>query len=136
MDIYHRRNCDKQVLKFYGLIGLQSTLKTSEFSHKAYPKRETCLLPERFRSDIIREYGNHSVSTDGGTWYPQACRFLKLVHHLHAHYEKSIIERTIMQYIKDRVESFDDYFPCKKNKCKLNNIKNGLSYLLTNIIKQ
>ena len=58
----------------------------------------------------------------GGTWYPQACRFLKLNHHLHSSFEKSIIERT-MQYIKDRIESFDDYFPCKKNKCKLNHVK-------------
>jgi hypothetical protein len=24
-----------------------------------------------------------------------------------------------MQYIKDRTECFDDYFPCKKKKCKL-----------------
>jgi putative transposase len=79
-------------------------------------------VAERFLSNVIKEYGKHHVSTDGGTWYPQACRFLKLVHHLHSHYEKSIIERTI-QYIKDRVESFDDYFPCKKNKCKLNHIK-------------
>jgi len=23
----------------------------------------------------------HPVSTDGSTWYPQACRFLKLQHH-------------------------------------------------------
>ncbi len=55
----------------------------------------------------------HSVSSDGGTWYPQACRFLKLKHHLHSSYEKSIIEITI-QYVKDRIESFDDYFSCKK----------------------
>jgi hypothetical protein len=31
--------------------------------------------------------------------YHQACRFLKLVHHLHFSFEKSKIERT-MQYIK------------------------------------
>ena len=35
---------------------------------------------------------------------------------------KSIIERT-MQYLKDRIENFDDYFPCKKNKCKLKHVK-------------
>jgi hypothetical protein len=29
-----------------------------------------------------------------------------------------------MQYIKDRIESFDNYFPYrKKNKCRLNHIK-------------
>ena len=26
-------------------------------------------------------------------WYPQACKFLKLKHHLHSLYEKSIIDR-------------------------------------------
>jgi hypothetical protein len=31
--------------------------------------------------------------------YSQACRFLRLPHHIHSSYEKSIIERT-MQYIK------------------------------------
>ncbi len=40
---------------------------------------------ERFMSNIVvDEYGEHPVSTkDGGTWYPsQACRFLKLPHHI------------------------------------------------------
>ena len=33
-----------------------------------------------------------------------------------------------MQYIKDRtIESFDDYFPCKKDKCKLKHVKNWLN---------
>ena len=52
----------------------------------------------------------------------QACKFLKLNHHIHSSYEKSIIERTI-QNIKDRTENFDDYFPYKKNKCRLNHVK-------------
>jgi len=58
-----------------------------------------------------------------GTWYPpQACRFLKLPHHTHSQVEKSLIERTI-QYIKDRIESFDDYFPCKKENCNLDHVR-------------
>ena len=32
-------------------------------------------VAERFLSNIIREYGKHLVSTDGGTWYPQPCNF-------------------------------------------------------------
>jgi putative transposase len=67
----------------------------------------------------------HTVSTDGGTWYPQAYRFLRLSHHLHSPFEKSIIERTI-QYINDRTECFDDYFPCRIKNCKLEHIKNWL----------
>ncbi len=85
-------------------------------------KERNMLVAERFLSHIIKEYGEHPVSTDGGTWYPQACKFLKLNHHIHSPFEKSIIERT-MQYIKDRTENFDDYFPCRKKKCKLNHVK-------------
>jgi putative transposase len=88
-------------------------------------KKRNMFVAERVLSEVVNKYGSHSVSSDGGTWYPQACKFLKLKHHLHSHYEKSIIERT-MQYIKDRTEGFDDYFPCKKNKCKLKHVKQWL----------
>ena len=70
------------------------------------------LMAERFLSDIVRIHGKYPLSTDGGTRYPQTCRFLGLEHHIHSFYEKSIIERT-MRYIKDRTEIFDDYFPCR-----------------------
>ncbi|HSA75584.1 MAG TPA: DDE-type integrase/transposase/recombinase [Candidatus Nitrosocosmicus sp.] len=85
-------------------------------------KERNILIAERFISDIVKVYGEHPVSTDGGTWYPQACQFLKLDQHIHSSLEKSLIERTI-QYIKDRTESFDDYFPCRKENCKLEHIK-------------
>jgi putative transposase len=75
---------------------------------------------------LATEYGKHPVHTDGGTWYPQACKFLKLKHHLDSSFEKSIIERTI-QYVKDRTESFDDYFPCRKNKCRLEHVMHWLN---------
>ena len=81
-------------------------------------KERNMLIAERFIADLVRIHGRHPVSTDGGTWYPQACRFLRLSHHIHSSLEKSLIERT-MQYIKDRTESFDDYFPCKLKNCKL-----------------
>src|SRR6185437_6229068 len=85
-------------------------------------KERNMFVAEHFLSDIMKEYGRHPISTDGGTWYPQSCKFLKLKHHLHSSFEKSIIERT-MQYIKYRTESFDDYFPCRKKKCKLKHVK-------------
>jgi hypothetical protein len=37
--------------------------------------------------------------------------------------EKPDRKRT-MQYIKDRTESFDDYFPCKLKNCKLKHVQN------------
>ena len=63
-------------------------------------------VAERFVSSLIKIHGEHpAVSTDGGgNWYPQACRFLKVGHHLHSSFEKSIIERT-MQYLKDKTDS-------------------------------
>jgi putative transposase len=85
-------------------------------------KERNMFVAEKFLSSIVKENSKHPVSTDGGTWYPQACKFLKLEHHLHSTYEKSIIERTI-QYIKDRTECFDDYFPCRKKDCKLKHVK-------------
>ena len=47
-------------------------------------KERNMLIAERFLSNVIRDYGKHPVSADGGTWYPQACRFLKLKHHIHS----------------------------------------------------
>jgi putative transposase len=51
-------------------------------------KERNMFVVERFLSNVIKEYGKYPVSTDGGTWYPQACRFLKLFHHLHSLYTK------------------------------------------------
>ena len=86
-------------------------------------------VAERFLDGLVKIHGKHCISTDGGTWYPQACRFLKLKHHIHSFNEKSLIERT-MQYIKDRTEGFDDYFPCRKNDCKLSHVRKWLNLFL------
>ncbi len=88
-------------------------------------KERNMLVAERFISGLVQIHGTHPVSTDGGTWYPQACKFLNLDHHIHSAFEKSLIERT-MQYIKDRTECFDDYFPCRKKGCKLEHVRNWL----------
>jgi hypothetical protein len=49
----------------------------------------------------------------------QASNSLKLIkYHIHLPYEKDIIERRAMfQYVKDRTESFVDYyFPCRSER--------------------
>ena len=86
--------------------------ETRQILSLSISKERNMFVAERFMSDLAKAHGNHPVSTDGGTWYPMACRFLGLEHHIHSSLEKSIIERT-MQYIKDRAECFDDYFPCR-----------------------
>ena len=85
------------------------------------------LVAERFLKALVIEYGKHPLSTDmveHGT-HKQACRFLNIEHHIHSLYERSNIERRTIQYIKDRTESFDDYFPCsRKGKCMLEHVRN------------
>jgi putative transposase len=112
--------------------GLQLSQNIGKSLRQIYRLKRTILVAERFISSLINRYGKHSVSTDGGTWYPQACIFLKVEHHTHSDLEKSLIERT-MHYIKDRTKGFDDYyFPCKrkKNKCKLKHVKQWFSLFI------
>ncbi len=109
--------------------------KNREILTLTISKERNMFVAERFLSGLVSIYGKHlTVSTDGGTWYPQACRFLMQKRHIHSSFEKSLIERTI-QYIKDRTnECFDDYFPCKRKdkKCNLFHVKNWLN-LFVNI---
>jgi putative transposase len=105
--------------------------RKQEYSNTIYikGKKQTYSL-QRFISDLAKVHGKHPVSTDGGTWYPQACRYLKLRHHhIHSSWEKSLIERTI-QYVKDRTECFDDCFPCRLRNCKLEHVKNWMNLFI------
>ena len=91
------------------------------------------LVAERFIiASLINKFGKCPVSTDGGTWYPpQACQFLDVEHHhIHSSFEKSIIIERTIQYIKDRTEGFDDYFPCGKKKCKLKHVINWFNLFI------
>ena len=60
-------------------------------------------VAERFISYVIKNHGKHPVSTDGGTWYPQACAFLKIDHHVHSPLEKRLIERYSMSKTEPKV---------------------------------
>jgi putative transposase len=69
------------------------------------------IVAEKFIRSLVQKYGKHTVYTDGGTWYDEACNLIGLKHYLHSSIEKSIMERVNL-YLKDRIESFDDYYPC------------------------
>ncbi|MGB9760375.1 MAG: hypothetical protein ACPLZG_11155, partial [Thermoproteota archaeon] len=55
--------------------------------------------------------------------YNEACRTLKLVHRTYefGDWFFEVIEREV-QVVKDRTESFGDYFPCSKKFCRLEHI--------------
>ena len=76
-------------------LGCNRASKQQEAAALNISKEKNMLIAERFIADLVRIHGRHPVSTDGGTWYPQACRFLRLSHHIHSSLEKSLIERTM-----------------------------------------
>ena len=120
---------DETILKVgseYIWLWIAIESKNKQILALSISKERNMFVAERFLSGLINSHGKHPVSTDGGTWYPMASRFLGLKHHLHSPYEKSMIERT-MQYVKDRTECFDDYFPCRTRKCKLEHVRNWLN---------
>jgi transposase-like protein len=59
---------------------------------------------------------------DGGVWYPKACRWARLKHqHVYDQGRKNLIER-MNRSLKDRIENFDDLFPCFKEDCDLEHV--------------
>jgi putative transposase len=89
-------------------------------------RHRNMIVAEAFLRSLIKTYGKLTVYSDGGTWYPEACISLGLEHRLHSPYEKSIVERTI-EYLKDRTEAFDDYYPCMRaGLCNLRHVHKWL----------
>ncbi len=107
-------------------IWVDIELKSREILTLNISKERNILIAERFISSLVQIHEKHPVSADGGTCYPQACMFINVDHHIHSALEKGLIKRTT-QYIKDRTESFDDYFLCKLNNCKLKHVQNWLN---------
>jgi putative transposase len=86
------------------------------------------LIAEKFIRSLVEKYGRHPVYTDGGILYDETCNILKLKHYLHSPLEKSLLG-TVNQYFKDRIQSFDDYYPCVKNECNLFHVYNWIQFL-------
>src|SRR5215211_5812149 len=94
-------------------------------------KERNILVAEKFIRSLVESYGKHTVYTDGGTWYDEACNVLRLKHYLHSSLEKSLMER-VNQYFKDRTESFDDYYPCmNKDECNLFHVYNWIQFFVS-----
>src|ERR687896_354508 len=111
----------------YGFALNQFTVLCLEYTSQ---RKETCLLLKN-SLDLLYQYGKHTVYTDGGTWYDEACNVLRLKHYLHSPLEKSLMER-VNQYFKDRIESFDDYYPCmQKDECNLFHVHNWIQFFVS-----
>jgi len=78
-----------------------------------------------FLKELRRTYGLKPIWTDEGPWYPEACRFLRLEHQVYPIEWKNLIER-MNQALKDRLENFDDLFPCLKEDCGREHVSNWI----------
>lgn len=87
------------------------------------------LVAELFLQSPIDRYRRHPVYSDGAVWYPDACRSLGSEHHIYDASGGNLMERFV-QYVKDRTESFDDYFPCCKERCSLERVKGWLNWYM------
>ncbi|MEM4414783.1 MAG: DDE-type integrase/transposase/recombinase [Candidatus Caldarchaeum sp.] len=85
---------------------------------------------ELFLRSLVMAYGKHPVWTDGAPWYGEACARLGLEHRRYRFGEWlfQAMERAV-QTLKDRTESFDDHFPCRKKACILNHVWRRLNLL-------
>jgi putative transposase len=114
---------------YYMWIAIEPVHKTLLGIHIS--EERNMLVVRQFLQSLIVKYGKHSVYTDGGTWYPEACKVLKVKHYIHSSLEKSLIERMI-QYFKDRAESFDDYYPCRKDgDCNIDHVYNWIELFVS-----
>ena len=109
--------------------GLQANLTTNQFLIfiSFSRKKHVCCREFYSKYEKTKIESSQFLQVWCSTWYPYACKFfLKL--HISSSYsslEESIIIEGTMQYIiKDRIENFDDYILCRKERCKLNHVTN------------
>jgi putative transposase len=117
-------------LKHYHLwIAIEPVHKTLLGKHIS--EERNMLVARQFLQSLIVKYGKHSVYTECGTWYPEACKVLKMKHYIHSSLEKSLIER-IIQYFKDRTKSFDNSYPCRKDDdCNIGHVYNWIELFVS-----
>jgi putative transposase len=78
-----------------------------------------------FLKELRSRYGRKPIWTDDATFYPDACKWARLEHHVYGTELKNLIER-MNQSLKDRLECFDDLFPCLKEGCDREHVSNWI----------
>ena len=68
-------------------------------------KERTIFICYHFFKQLRTRYGNRKpIHTDGAHWYNDACKWLRLKHHVYGAELKNVMERFI-QKIKDRTQN-------------------------------
>jgi putative transposase len=89
-------------------------------------RERTIFVCYQFFKQIRTKFGNKLIIfIEGAQWYTDACRWLRFKHFIYGTQLKNIMERFI-QHIKDRIECFDDNFPCRIKRCSRQHVDNWL----------
>jgi putative transposase len=92
-------------------------------------RERTIFVCYQFFKQLRNRYGRKPIFTDGAHWYNDACRWLRLEHHVYGTKLKNLMERFI-QHVKDRTECFDDHFSCRKPDCDRLHVWNWLKLFI------
>jgi putative transposase len=109
--------------KYWLWIAYEPNLDVCIMMHLS--RERTIFVCYQFFKQLRNKFGRKPIFTDGARWYNDACKWLRLKHHVYGTEMKNLMERFIQQ-IKDRTECFDDYFPCRKPDCDRQHIWNWL----------
>jgi putative transposase len=106
-------------------VAFEPGLKVFLAFHVSYNR--SILDAHMFLKRLRHTYGRKPIWTDEATFYPEACRYLRLEHRVYPTEWKNLIER-MNQSLKDRLECFDDMFPClRKEECDREHVRNWIS---------
>jgi putative transposase len=109
-------------------IAYEPNLNTCLMMHLS--RERTIFVCYQFFRQLRNRYGNRKpIYTDGARWYNDACKWLRLKHHVYDTRLKNLMERFVQQ-IKDRTECFDDHFPCTKQDCNRQHVWNWLKLFI------
>ena len=128
-----RQFVDETLLKIDGQdywlwLAYEPNLNTCLMMHLS--RERTIFVCYQFFRQLRNRYGSRKIIyTDGTRWYDDACKWLRLKHHVYDTGLKNLMERFVQQ-IKDRTECFDDHFPCRKYNCNKQHVWNWLKLFI------
>jgi transposase-like protein len=105
-------------------VAFEPQLKVFLAFHISY--NQSILDAHIFLKELRHRYGRKSIWTDEASWYPEACRWSRLEHHVYRQEWKNLIER-MNEWLKDRLDCFDDLFSCLKDECEREHVHNWIS---------
>jgi putative transposase len=124
---------DETLLKIDGQdywlwLAYEPNLNTCLMMHLS--RERTIFVCYQFFRQLRNRYGSRKIIyTDGARWYNDACKWLRLKHHVYDTGLKNLMVRFVQQ-IKDRTECFYDHFPCRKYNYNKQHVWNWLKLFI------